>query len=45
MYNENDLFYRYTTGQFATKEEAIARKNELIKKGYPDDLWVKKVSR
>lgn len=45
MYNETDKFYRYTTGRFATKEEALAYKQSLLKKGYPDDIFVKKVSR
>ena len=43
MYNDKDKFYRYTTGQFSTREEAYALKNELLRKGYPDDIWVKKV--
>jgi hypothetical protein len=45
MYNEQDKFYRYTTGTFQTKEEAYAMKSELIRKGYPDDLFIKKVSK
>lgn len=45
IYNENDLFYRYTTGEFLTREEAYAHKDDLIMKGYPDDLFIKKVSR
>jgi Tol biopolymer transport system component len=45
MYNELDKFYRYTTGTFQTKEEAYALKAELIRKGYPDDLFIKKVSK
>jgi hypothetical protein len=45
LYNETDLFYRYTTGRFETKDEAYSHKNELISKGYPDDLFIKKVSR
>ncbi|MCJ7448526.1 MAG: hypothetical protein MUO72_12630 [Bacteroidales bacterium] len=43
MYNDKDKFFRYTTGQFTTREEAYALKNELLRKGYPDDIWVKKV--
>ena len=43
MYNDKDKFFRYTTGQFKTREEAYALKNELLRKGYPDDIWVKKV--
>jgi hypothetical protein len=45
MYNEMDKFYRYTTGTFQTKEEAYKLKSELIRKGYPDDLFIKKVSK
>lgn len=44
IYNEKDKFFRYTTGEYATKEEANRRKLELISKGYPTDLWVKKVT-
>jgi hypothetical protein len=45
MYNDADRFYRYTTGKIATKEEAYALRLELIKKGYPDQIFVKKVSK
>ena len=45
MYNEHDKFFRYTTGIFQTREEAYAWRLELIKKGYPDDLFLKKVSK
>ena len=45
IYSESDMFYKYTTGRFMNKEEAYAHKNELIRKGYPDDLFVKKVSK
>lgn len=45
IYNENDLFYRYTTGVFPTRDEAYAHRDDLIRKGYPDDLFIKKVSR
>jgi hypothetical protein len=45
MYNDVDKFYRYTTGQFTTREEAVARRAELIAKGYPEDIFVKKVSK
>lgn len=44
-YNDEDKFYRYTTGEFFTKEEAMKLKLDLISKGYPTDLWVKKVYR
>ena len=45
MYNEDDRFYRYTTGTFETKDAAYAHRNELIRKGYPKQIFVKKVSR
>lgn len=45
MYNDVDKFYRYTTGRFATKEEAYTRRLELIKKGYPEEIFIKKVSK
>ncbi len=45
MYNDQDRFYRYTTGVFKTREEAFARRLELIRKGYPEDIFIKKVSK
>lgn len=45
FYNEADLFYRYTTGIFTNKDEAYAHRDNLINKGYPDDLFIKKVAR
>ncbi|MBN2861764.1 MAG: PD40 domain-containing protein [Bacteroidales bacterium] len=45
MYNEADKFYRYTTGRFGTREEALALLIELRRKGYPDDIFIKKVSK
>ncbi len=45
IYNDSDKFFRYTTGQFHTKKEAEELKQELLRKGYPDDIWIKKVSR
>ena len=45
MYNDNDKFYRYITGKFATKEEAVALRLKLISLGYPEDLFIKKVSK
>jgi len=45
FYNESDLFYRYTTGIFKIKDEAYAHRDDLINKGYPDDLFIKKVTR
>lgn len=43
MYNEKDKFYRYTTGQFKTRDEAKAWRLELLKRGYPDEIFIKKV--
>jgi hypothetical protein len=45
IYNDSDKFFRYTTGKFRTREEAEELKQELLRKGYPDDIFVKKVSR
>jgi hypothetical protein len=45
MYNDNDKFYRYTTGKFKTREEAYTLRLELIRKGYPDEIFIKKVSK
>lgn len=45
LYSDVDKFYRYMTGRFVTKEEAIAKKEELIRKGYPSDIFIKKVSK
>jgi hypothetical protein len=45
MYNDVDKFYRYTTGKFQTREEAYSLILDLIRKGYPDDIFIKKVSK
>jgi hypothetical protein len=45
LYNETDKFYRYTTGQFATREEAENWRLALIRRGYPDEIFIKKVSK
>jgi hypothetical protein len=45
MYNDADKFYRYTTGRFSTREDAYSLKLELIRKGYPEDIFIKKVSK
>ncbi len=45
FYNEDDFFYRYTTGVFNDKNDAYAHRESLISKGYPDDLFIKKVTR
>lgn len=45
LYNETDKFYRYTTGQFSTREEAAAYRTELIRKGYPEQIFIKTVSK
>ncbi|MGD0341758.1 MAG: hypothetical protein ABSA76_08640 [Bacteroidales bacterium] len=45
MYNDVDKFYRYTTGRCKTREEATALRMELIRKGYPEEIFIKKVSK
>ena len=45
MYNDIDKFYRYTTGRFKTRNEAYALLSELKRKGYPEDIFIKKVSK
>jgi hypothetical protein len=45
MYNDVDKFYRYTTGRFSTREDAYSLKLELIRKGYPEEIFIKKVSK
>ena len=45
LYNDTDKFYRYTTGKFATREEAYSHRLELIAKGYPEEIFIKKVSK
>jgi hypothetical protein len=45
FYNEFDRFFRYTTGQFKTLEEAYAEKERLLRSGYPTDIFIKKVYR
>jgi hypothetical protein len=45
LYNDDDKFYRYTTGRFGTRDEAYAWRLELIKKGYPEEIFIKKVSK
>jgi hypothetical protein len=45
MYNDMDKFYRYTTGRFPTREDAYSLRLELIRKGYPEEIFIKKVSK
>jgi tetratricopeptide (TPR) repeat protein len=45
LYNDLDKFYRYTTGRYKTREEASTRRLELIRKGYPEEIFIKKVSK
>lgn len=45
FYNRSDLFYRYTTGIFKDKNDAYAHRDDLFRLGYPDDLFIKKVTR
>lgn len=45
VYNDDDRFYRYTTGKFETKDEAYRRKDKLISIGYPEEIFIKMVFR
>jgi hypothetical protein len=45
LYNDSDKFYRYMTGKFKTREEATKKRLELIRKGYPEEIFIKKVSK
>jgi len=45
MYDDTDKFYRYVTGKFKTREEAYDLRLELLRKGYPDQIFIKKVSK
>jgi len=45
MFSDTDKFYRYTTGRLSTREEAYALRLELIRKGYPEEIFIKKVSK
>jgi hypothetical protein len=45
LYNDDDKFYRYTTGKFSTRDEAYAWRLELVRKGYPEEIFIKKVSK
>lgn len=45
MYNEDDRFYRYTSGNFVTKEGALKHRAALVSKGYPSEIFIKKVSK
>ncbi len=45
LYNDLDKFYRYTTGRFQTREDAFSLRLELIRKGYPEEIFIKKVSK
>lgn len=44
-YNQSDRFYRYTTGEFPTREDADRWRLDLISKGYPEDVFIKKVTK
>jgi hypothetical protein len=45
FYNRADKFYRYTTGRFDTKMKAYEELTRLLRLGYPNDIFVKKVYR
>ena len=44
IYNEDDKFYRYTTGNFENKVDANDYRKNLISMGYPTQIFVKKIS-
>jgi tetratricopeptide (TPR) repeat protein len=45
IYNDVDKFYRYVTGNFSTREQASELRSDLIRRGYPNEIFIKKVSR
>jgi hypothetical protein len=45
FYNSEDKFYRYTTGTYSTRSAAYEELNRLLRLGYPNDIFVKKVYR
>jgi hypothetical protein len=45
MFNDADKFYRYMTGKCTTRDEAAALRLELIRKGYPEEIFIKKISK
>ncbi len=45
FYNSQDRFYRYVTGRFDTKPKAYEELARLLRLGYPNDIFVKKVYR
>ncbi|HLN20063.1 MAG TPA: hypothetical protein VK213_03185 [Bacteroidales bacterium] len=45
IYNESDRFYRYTTGEFPTREDAQKWRLDLISRGYPTEIFIKQVTK
>jgi hypothetical protein len=45
IYSETDKFYRYSTGKYPTREDAVLLRGELIRKGYPEEIFIKKVTK
>lgn len=45
LYSDTDKFYRYTTGKFQTREEAYSYRLKLVEKGYPKQIFVKKITK
>jgi hypothetical protein len=45
LFNEDDKFYRYITGTFTTRQQALARRAKLVSQGYPSEIFIKKISR
>lgn len=44
MFNDNDLFFRYTTGRFENRNDAYGHRLYLLSKGYPSQIFVKKIT-
>lgn len=45
MYNDVDKIYRYSTGRFSTREEVYSLRLDLIGKGNPEEIFIKKVTK
>lgn len=44
-FTESDKFYRYTTGEFPTRDDAHKWRLDLISRGYPEEIFIKVVTR
>lgn len=45
LYSDTDKFYHYITGKFPNKDDAKLLRLELLRKGYPEEIFIKKVSK